>query len=65
MTVAGSSVSIILQCNSVRPRVTTRLSFPNLSLGEFQAQNTVTETGHCLGVKMELMKQGYGGPQTL
>jgi len=32
-------------------------------LGEFQAQNGVTETVPCLEDKMELLKLGFGGPQ--
>ena len=48
-----------------RPRLTTRFSFPNLRLEEFQAWNEITESKLCLRVKIELMKLGFGGTQTL
>jgi len=53
------------KCESERPCLETRFSFPNLSLREFQVQNGVIETGPCFGVKTELMKLSFGGPQTL
>ena len=44
-----------------RPPLATKLSFSNLNLG-VSAQNWVPVTGPGLGVKMELLKWGFGGP---
>jgi len=51
--------------SSYRPCLGTRFSFPNLSLGEFGAQNKVTETRPCLGTKIEFEKLGFGGSPNL
>jgi len=52
-----------------RPRLEARFSFPNCVLGEFGTQNnvteTVTETGSCLGTKMNFEKLGLQCLQTL
>jgi len=39
------------------------LSFPNWGLGEFRAQNGVTETEPCLGTEMGLLKLGLEAPK--
>jgi len=46
----------------LRPRLGTRFSFSNLSLGEFGAQN---KTGPCLGTKMKFGLTGVWRPPNL
>ena len=47
------------------PRFGTMLSYPNCSLGVFQAQNEASDVGPCWEAKMELLKPRLGRSQTL